>query len=146
LLIPLVLLGWKNYKLRLFVLATSVLVYATYPILLRVLGGTYNNFAIGYRRLYVWVIDAYFNQEFVSKVNQFLNLYLKNFPIIPIIIGLIVMLLFHIILCNSSVHGLNSCLKVKDKQLRGSKFLMIFSFYFLFHATLGDLYITFYFF
>jgi hypothetical protein len=94
LLIPLVLLGWKNYKLRLFVLATSVLVYATYPILLRVLGGTYNNFAIGYRRMYVWVIDAYFNQEFVSKVNQFLNLYLKTFPIIPIIIGLIVMLLF----------------------------------------------------
>jgi len=94
LLIPLVLLGWKNYKLRLFVLATSVLVYATYPILLRVLGGTYNNFAIGYRRMYVWVIDAYFNQEFVSKVNQFLTLYLKTFPIIPIIIGLIVMLLF----------------------------------------------------
>jgi hypothetical protein len=94
LLIPLVLLGWKNYKLRLLVLATSVLVYATYPILLRLLGGTYNNFAIGYRRMYVWVIDAYFNHEFVSKVNQFLTLYLKTFPVIPIIISLIVMLLF----------------------------------------------------
>jgi hypothetical protein len=94
LLIPLVLLGWKNYKLRLLVLATSVLIYAVYPILLRLLGGTYNNFAIGYRRMYVWVIDAYFNHEFVSKVNQFLTLYLKTFPIIPIIIGLIVMLLF----------------------------------------------------
>jgi hypothetical protein len=94
LLIPLVLLGWKNYKLRLLVLATSVLIYATYPILLRLLGGTYNNFAIGYRRMYVWIIDAYFNHEFVSKVNQFLTLYLKTFPIIPIIISLIVMLLF----------------------------------------------------
>lgn len=94
LLIPLVLLGWKNYKLRLLVLATSVLIYATYPILLRLLGGTYNNFAIGYRRMYVWVIDAYFSHEFVSKVNQFLTLYLKTFPIIPIIISLIVVLLF----------------------------------------------------
>jgi hypothetical protein len=94
LLIPLVLLGWKNYKLRLFVLTTSVLIYATYPILLRLLGGTYNNFAISYRRMYIWVIDAYFNHEFVSKVNQFLTLYLKTFPIIPVIISLIILVLF----------------------------------------------------
>ena len=94
LIIPLVLLGWRNYKLRLFVLATSVLIYAFYPILLRLLGGTYNNFAIGYRRMYVWVIDAYFDHEFVSKVNQFLTLYLKTFPIIPIISSLIILILF----------------------------------------------------
>jgi hypothetical protein len=94
LLIPLVLLGWKNYKLRLLVLATSVLIYAVYPILLRLLGGTYNNFAIGYRRMYVWVIDAYFNHEFVPKVNQYLTLYLKTFPIIPIVLSLVVMILF----------------------------------------------------
>ena len=94
LLIPLVLLGWKNYKSRILVLAISVLIYAAYPILLRLFGGTYNNFAIGYRRMYVWIIDAYFNHELVSKVNQFLTLYLKTFPIIPIIISLIVMPLF----------------------------------------------------
>lgn len=94
LLIPLVLLGWKNYKLRLLVLATSVLIYATYPILLRLLGGTYNNFAIGYRRLYVWVIDAYFDNEFVDKISWFLTLFLKTFPIIPIIFSLIILILF----------------------------------------------------
>ena len=50
LIIPLVLLGWKNYKLRIFVLAISVLIYAYYPILLKLLGGTYYNFAIGYQK------------------------------------------------------------------------------------------------
>lgn len=94
LIIPLVLLGWRNYKLRLFVLATSVLIYAFYPILLRLLGGTYNNFAIGYRRMYVWVIDAYFDHEFVDKISWFLTLFLKTFPIIPIIFSLIILILF----------------------------------------------------
>ena len=94
LIIPLVLLSWKNYKLRMFVLAMSVLIYASYPTLLRLLGGTYNNFAIGYRRMYVWVIDAYLNDEFIYKINQFLTLFLKTFPIIPIIFGLIILILF----------------------------------------------------
>ena len=94
LIIPLVLLGWKNYKLRIFVLATSVLIYASYPILLRLLGGTYNNFAIGYRRMYVWVIDAYFDNEFIGKTSQFLTLFLKTFPIIPIVLSLIILILF----------------------------------------------------
>jgi hypothetical protein len=94
LIVPLVLLGWKNYKLRIFVLATSVLIYASYPILLRLLGGSYNNFAIGYRRMYVWVIDAYFDNEFVDKVSQYLTLFLKTFPIIPIIFSLIILILF----------------------------------------------------
>jgi len=94
LIIPLVLLSWKNYKLRIFVLAISVLIYAYYPILLRLLGGTYYNFAIGYRRLYVWVIDAYFDNEFVDKISWFLTLFLKTFPIIPIIFSLIILILF----------------------------------------------------
>ena len=94
LIIPLVLLGWKNYKLRIFVLATSVLIYVSYPIILRLLGGTYNNFAIGYRRLYIWVIDAYFDNEFAGKISQFLTLFLKTFPIIPITISLIILIVF----------------------------------------------------
>ena len=94
LIIPLVLLSWKNYKLRIFVLAISVLIYAYYPILLRLLGGTYYNFAIGYRRMYVWVIDAYFDNEFVDKISWFLTLFLKTFPIIPIIFSLIILILF----------------------------------------------------
>jgi hypothetical protein len=94
LIIPLVLLSWKNYKLRIFVLAISVLIYAYYPILLRLLGGTYYNFAIGYRRLYVWVIDAYFDNEFVDKISWFLTLFFKTFPIIPIIFSLIILILF----------------------------------------------------
>ena len=94
LIIPLLLLGWKNYRLRIFVLATSVLIYASYPILLRLLGGTYNNFAIGYRRMYVWVIDAYLNNEFVDKISQFLTLFLKTFPIIPISISLLILIMF----------------------------------------------------
>jgi len=94
LIIPLLLLGWKNYRLRIFVLATSVLIYASYPILLRLLGGTYNNFAIGYRRMYVWVIDAYLNNEFVDKISQFLTLFLKTFPIIPICISLLILIMF----------------------------------------------------
>ena len=94
LIIPLILLGWKNYKLRIFVLATSVLIYVSYPILLRLVGGTYNNFAIGYRRLYIWVIDAYFDNEFADKISQFLTLFLKTFPIIPITISLIILIVF----------------------------------------------------
>ena len=94
LIIPLVLLSWKNYKLRIFVLAISVLIYAYYPILLRLLGGTYYNFAIGYRRMYVWVIDAYFDNEFVDKISWFLTLFFKTFPIIPIIFSLIILILF----------------------------------------------------
>ena len=43
LVIPIVLLGWRSYKLRILVLAASVLVYALYPIVLRLLGGIFNN-------------------------------------------------------------------------------------------------------
>ena len=94
LIIPIVLLGWKNYKIRLLLLSVSILIYASYPEILRLCGGTYNNFAIGYRRMYVWVIDAYFNHEFIHKINQNLILFLKTFPIVPIIFCFLIVVLF----------------------------------------------------
>jgi hypothetical protein len=94
LIIPLLLLGWKSYRLRLLVIALPVFIYALYPILIKLLGGTYYNFSFGYRRLYIWVIDAYFDNEFVHKISWFLTLFLKTFPIIPTILSLIILLFF----------------------------------------------------
>jgi hypothetical protein len=44
--------------------------------------------------MYVWVIDAYLNNEFVDKISQFLTLFLKTFPIIPICISLLILIMF----------------------------------------------------
>lgn len=94
LIIPLVLLGWKNYKIRIIILTVVISIYASYPMLLRLAGGTYNNFALGYRRLYLWIFDAYLNHEFLNKIEQYLTLFMKTFPIVPTILGVITIVLF----------------------------------------------------
>ena len=94
LIIPLILLGWKNYKIKIVVLATPIFVYASYPIVLRLTGGTYNNFALGYRRMYIWVIDAYFNHEFIHAIYQNFILFLRTFPAMPIFFALIILIIF----------------------------------------------------
>jgi uncharacterized membrane protein len=76
------------------VLAAVISIYASYPIILRLTGGTYNYFALGYRRMYLWVFDAYLNHEFVNKVEEYFILFIKTFPILPIIAAGLITILF----------------------------------------------------
>jgi hypothetical protein len=61
---------------------------------LNTFGGKYNNFAIGYRRMYVWVIDAY-NQEILNtKLTEYIGYFIKSVAVIPTIAFLLSLIAF----------------------------------------------------
>lgn len=94
LLIPLILMKWNRLKYRLSLCLIPVLSYVTFPYLLNQFGGVYNNYAIGNRRMYVWVIDAYKQNVFLEKLSEYLGYFLKSVPVIPTIILLIAFTIF----------------------------------------------------
>ena len=94
LLIPLILMKWNRLKNRLLLCLIPVLSYLTYPYLLNQFGGMYTNYSIGYRRMYVWVIDAYKQNVFFEKLSEYLGYFLKSVPVIPTIILLIAFTIF----------------------------------------------------
>ena len=94
LLIPLILMKWNKLKYRLLLCLIPVFSYLTYPYLLNQIGGVYNNYAVGNRRMYVWVIDAYKQKVFFDKLSEFLGYFLKSIPVIPTIILLIAFTVF----------------------------------------------------
>ena len=85
---------WTRLRYRLLLCLIPVLSYLTYPYLLNQFGGVYTNYAIGYRRMYVWVIDAYKQNVFFEKLSEYLGYFLKSIPVIPIIILLIAFTVF----------------------------------------------------
>jgi len=94
LLIPLILMKWNKLKYRLLLCLIPVFSYLTYPYLLNQIGGVYNNYAVGNRRMYVWVIDAYQQNIFFEKLSEYLGYFLKSIPVIPTIILLIAFTVF----------------------------------------------------
>jgi hypothetical protein len=94
LLVPLILMKWNKLGYRLLLCSIPVISYLTYPYLLNQFGGTYNNYQVGYRRLYVWVIDAYIQNVFFDKLSEFLGYFLKSIPVIPTIILIIAFMTF----------------------------------------------------
>lgn len=94
LLVPLVLMKWNKLRYRLLLCLIPVISYLTYPYLLNQFGGKYNNYQVGYRRLYVWVIDAYKQNIFFDKTSEFLGYFLKSIPVLPTIILLIAFIVF----------------------------------------------------
>ena len=90
LLIPLMLMKWSKSRYRLLLCFIPIASYLTYPYLLNQFGGVYNNYAVGYRRMYVWVIDAYKQNIFYEKLSDSLGYFLKSIPVAPTIILLIV--------------------------------------------------------
>jgi len=94
LLIPLVLMKWNRLRYRLLLCFIPVISYLTYPYSLNQLGGVYNNYAVGDRRMYVWVIDAYTQNVFFEKLSEYLGYFLKSIPVLPTIILLIAFTLF----------------------------------------------------
>ena len=94
LLIPLILMKWNRLRYRLLLCLIPFLLYLTYPYLLNQFGGVYNNYAIGNRRMYVWVIDAYKQNVFFEKLSECLGYFLKSIPVLPTIILLIAFTVF----------------------------------------------------
>jgi len=94
LLIPLLLMKWNRLKYRVLLCPIPVLLYLTYPYLLNQIGGVYNNYAIGYRRMYVWVMDAYKQNVFFDKLSEYLGYFLKSIPVLPTIILLFTFTVF----------------------------------------------------
>lgn len=89
LLVPLALAKWSKLRNRLLICSVPIIVYLSYPLLLNQLGGTYYNFAVGYRRMYVWIIDAYKQDKFFEKISEFFSYFLESIPILPTILILI---------------------------------------------------------
>ena len=94
LIIPLLLIKWNKLRYRLLLCLLPIISYLTYPYLLNQFGGVYNNYAVGYRRMYVWVIDAYKQNVFYEKLSEFLSYFLKSVPVLPTIILLIAFIAF----------------------------------------------------
>ena len=103
LLIPLMLMKWNRLKYRSLLCLIPVLSYLTYPYLLNQFGGVYNNYAIGYRRMYVWVIDAYKQNVFFEKLSEYLGYFLKSIPVLPTIILLIAFAVFSLMQRNTKL-------------------------------------------
>ena len=103
LLTPLILMKWNRLRYRLLLCFIPVLSYLTYPYLLNQFGGVYNNYAIGYRRMYVWVIDAYKQNVFFEKLSEYLGYFLKSVPVIPTIILLIAFTIFFLMEKNTKL-------------------------------------------
>jgi len=94
LLVPLILAKWNKLRNRLLLCSVPVFAYLSYPFLLNQFGGTYNNFAVGYRRMYIWVIDAYKQDKFFEKISEFLGYFLESIPVLPTILILIALTAF----------------------------------------------------
>lgn len=85
LIIPLLLIKWSELKHRFLLTSIPLFLYLSYPLLLNKFGGEYNNFAVGYRRMYVWVLDAYNQENLYTKLNEFLGYFIKSVAVIPTI-------------------------------------------------------------
>ena len=122
LLIPLTLMKWNKLKYRLLLCLIPVISYLTYPYLLNQIGGVYNNYAVGYRRMYVWVIDAYQQNIFFEKLSEYLGYFLKSIPVIPTIILLIAFTVF-------SLKQRNIKLDFRNELVLISVHILMISFY-----------------
>ena len=91
--IPLMLVKYKSTKLRLTAALMPLFFYIAYPQILQFIGGTYNNFGLGYRRLFLWVLDSYYDQLLIQSVSKNLLLFTKSFPVLPIILTSAIFLL-----------------------------------------------------
>jgi hypothetical protein len=94
LLVPLLLAKWGKFRHRILLTSLSSLLYLSYPFLLNIFGGEYNNFAVGYRRMYLWVLDAYSQGILYIKLDEYFGYFLKSIPIIPTITLLIALIIF----------------------------------------------------
>ena len=94
LLVPLILAKWNKLRNRLLLCSVPIIAYLSYPFLLNQFGGTYNNFAVSYRRMYIWVIDAYKQDKFFEKISEFLGYFFESIPLLPTILILIALTAF----------------------------------------------------
>ena len=91
--IPLILVKYKTFKLKLSAALMPLIIYIAYPQILQMVGGTYNNFGLGYRRFFLWILDSYYDQSLIKNVSENLLLFIKSFPILPIILTSVIVLL-----------------------------------------------------
>lgn len=122
LIIPLLLIKWNKLRYRLLLCLIPIISYLTYPYLLSQFGGMYNNYAVGYRRIYVWVIDAYQQNIFFEKLSEYLGYFLKSIPVIPTIILLIAFTVF-------SLKQRNIKLDFRNELVLISVHILMISFY-----------------
>ena len=96
LLIPLLLAKWGKLRHRILLTSLTPLLYLSYPFLLNIFGGEYNNFAVGYRRMYVWVLDAYNQGILYIKLDEHFGYFIKSIPIVPTITLLMALIAFNL--------------------------------------------------
>ncbi len=105
--IPLLFIRWRSIKLRLSLVSAAIMLYLLYPIILNQIGGYYNNFAIGYRRMYIWVVDAYFDDTLTAMLSTNLSDFIDTVPFVPMLLlicSTVVLIFSH----NNSMHLSNS--------------------------------------
>jgi len=119
--IPLILLKWKNFRSRVMVVASVIMIYAAYPSMLRFFGGEYNNFALGQRRMYLWVVDSYYGNQMIQSFSKNFYLFINTFPIIPTILIVTLIVYFRITYKNI-------LLRVYLKSIKPEMYILFFYF------------------
>jgi hypothetical protein len=74
---------YRGFWTRLILIGISIVPYLSYPLILRHLGGEYENTSLSRYRQFIWTIEAFNSSGTVGKYLNNLQSYLLTFPVIP---------------------------------------------------------------
>ena len=100
LIIPMLIMNWKNIETRILMILLCVTPYLLYPTLLELFGGQYYSLGLEKYRLFVWLLDSIKNAPEAPSIYGNFYSFIKTFPIFPIFL-IIVLLLWWILQKNS---------------------------------------------
>jgi hypothetical protein len=101
LVLPLIIIGWKSFKIRVSIIFFVTMAYFSYPVFMELLGGNYYSLGFEKYRLFIWFIDALSGDTGAPLIKDNFYEFIKTFPILPIC--LISLILLCILLQNKKI-------------------------------------------
>jgi len=100
LIIPMLIMNWKNIETRILMIVLCVTPYLLYPTLLELFGGQYYSLGLEKYRLFIWLLDSIKNAPEAPSIYGNFYSFIKTFPIFPVFL-IIVLLLWWFLQKNS---------------------------------------------
>ena len=92
LVLPLIIIKWKGYKIRAFIILFVIIAYFSYPAFMELLGGKYYSLGFEKYRLFIWFLDAIYGDTGAPLIKDNFYMFIKTFPVLPIcLISLIIL-------------------------------------------------------
>ena len=101
LVLPLIIIRWKSFKLRASIILFVTMVYFSYPVFMELLGGEYYSLGFEKYRLFLWFFDALSGDTGAPLIKDNFYEFIKTFPVLPIC--LISLILLYILLQNKKI-------------------------------------------